>query len=88
MESGAASEERDDNRLDRAELMRLYEQYAVEIRACLDFAHRYLAFYVGLLSAILVAVVAGLLQADARDFRVFGLLIGPLLMVTLQKSAT
>jgi hypothetical protein len=29
---------------------------------------------------MLVAVVVGLLQADAGDFRVFGLLIGPLLM--------
>jgi len=49
----------------QAELLGLHDQYAAEIRACLDFAHRSLAFYVGLLSALLVALLAGLLRADA-----------------------
>jgi hypothetical protein len=69
--------------LDPAGLLGLQEQYATEIRACLDFTHRNLAFYVGLLSALLVALLAGLLQADAGDTRILALLIGPILIVCL-----
>jgi hypothetical protein len=71
----------DDNKLDRAELLKLYDQQALEIRACLDLAHRNLAFYVGLLSALLVVVLAGLLRAGAGDLRVLWLLFGPILMI-------
>jgi hypothetical protein len=47
----------------------------------LDLTHRSLAFYVGLLSALLVALLAGLLQADAGDSRSLALLLGPVLIV-------
>jgi hypothetical protein len=76
-------EEGQEEKLDRAELLALHEQYATEMRTCLDFAHRNLAFYVGLLSAILAAVLAGLLQVDAGDVKALGLLIGPALIVWL-----
>jgi hypothetical protein len=67
--------EKEEN-LDRAELLTLHEHYANEIRTSLDLAHRNLSFYVGLLSAILAAVLAGLLKAGAGDRRVLLLLIG------------
>jgi hypothetical protein len=69
------------DKLDRGELLKLYDQHALEIRACLDLAHRSLAFYVGLLSALLVAVLAGLLRGDAAGIRVLWLLLGPILMI-------
>jgi len=75
--------QRDGSDLSRDELLGLHEQYATEIRACLDFTHRNLAFYVGLLSALLVALLAGLLQADAGDTKILALLIGPILIICL-----
>src|SRR6266496_5969512 len=83
MGSERDEEEGQEEKLDRAELLALHEQYATEMRTCLDFAHRNLAFYVGLLSAILAAVLAGLLQVDAGDVKALGLLIGPALIMWL-----
>jgi hypothetical protein len=56
------------------------------MRTSLDFAHRNLTFYVGLLSAILAAALAGMLQADAGDPRVLSLLIAPGLAVWLAET--
>jgi len=53
------------------------------MRTSLDFAHRNLTFYVGLLSAILAATLAGLLQVDSGNPRVFLLLIAPGLVLWL-----
>jgi hypothetical protein len=54
--------------LSRADLLRLHEYCADEIRTSLDFAHRNLSFYVGLLSALLAAVIAGLLNVHRGDW--------------------
>jgi hypothetical protein len=61
----------------------LHEEYLNEMRSSLDFAHRNLTFYVGLLSAILAAALAGLLQVDAGDPRALSLLLAPGLTVWL-----
>jgi hypothetical protein len=74
---------RDNERLDRAELLQLHQQYAAEMQTSSDFAHRNLSFYVGLLSAILGALLAGLLSIDSGDLRVLWLLVGPGLVVWL-----
>jgi hypothetical protein len=39
-----------DGKLDRAELLMLHDNFVGEMRTSLDFAHRNLTFYVGLLS--------------------------------------
>lgn len=65
-----------EKKLDRAELLALHEHYATEMRASLDFAHRNLSFYVGLLSAILAALLAGILKAGPGDLRALWLLSG------------
>jgi hypothetical protein len=75
----ADRERLDDERLGRETLLKLYDQQLIEIRACLDFAHRNLAFYAGLPSAIL----AGLLNATFGQQRVLALLIGPALILVL-----
>jgi hypothetical protein len=75
--------EREEEKLDRAELLMLHEHYATEMRTSLDFTHRNLSFYVGLLSAILAATIAGLLQVGAGDLRLLWLLPGPALAVWL-----
>jgi hypothetical protein len=72
-----------EEKLDRAELLVLHEHYATEMRASLDFAHRNLSFYVGLLSAIPAAVLAGTLNAHPGDLRAFRLLTGVGLAVWL-----
>jgi hypothetical protein len=69
--------------LDRAELLMLHDAYLNEMRTSLDFAHRNLTFYVGLLSAILAAALAGLLQVDVGDPRALTLLLAPGLVVWL-----
>jgi hypothetical protein len=79
----AGRNERQWEKLDRAELLMLHEQYATEMRTSLDFVHRNLSFYVGLLSAILAAVLAGFLHMGAGDMRVLWLLAGPGLVVCL-----
>jgi hypothetical protein len=70
-------------RLDRVDLFRLHEYCANEIRTSLDFAHRNLSFYVGLLSVLLAAVTAGLLNVERGDRRAFGLFIGLALIMVL-----
>lgn len=72
-----------DGKLDRAELLMLHDIFVGEMRTSLDFAHRNLAFYVGLLSAILAATLAGLLQVDSGNPRAFLLLIAPGLVLWL-----
>jgi hypothetical protein len=78
-----AEKEEEGERLDRADLWRLHEYCANEIRTSLDFAHRNLSFYVGLLSALLAAVIAGLLNVHRGDRRALGLLIGVALILVL-----
>jgi hypothetical protein len=75
--------ERKDGKLDRAELLMLHDSFVGEMRTSLDFAHRNLIFYVGLLSAILAATLAGLFQVDSGDRRAFYLLIAPGLVLWL-----
>src|SRR5215208_3961585 len=72
-----------DGKLGRAELLMLHDAFVGEMRTSLDFAHRNLTFYVGLLSAILAATLAGLLQIDSGNPRVFLLLIAPGLVLWL-----
>jgi hypothetical protein len=72
-----------DGKLDRGELLMLHDSFLSEMRTSLDFAHRNLTFYVGLLSAILAATLAGLLNADSGNPKVFLLLIAPGLMLWL-----
>jgi hypothetical protein len=40
-------------------LLQLYEHYKRELRSELEFTYKYLNFYVGLNSALLVATIAG-----------------------------
>jgi hypothetical protein len=75
--------EREGKKLDRAELLMLHECYVTEMRASLDFAHRNLSFYVGLLSAILASVLVGFLHMGAGDTRMLWLLAGPVLAICL-----
>jgi len=83
MQATSHNEGRTDSKLGREELFKLYDQQTLEIRACLYFAHRNLAFYVGLLSAILVAMLASLLSVEIGDKRALALLFGPLIIVLL-----
>jgi hypothetical protein len=73
----------DAERVGRETLLKLYDQQLVEIRACLDFAHRNLAFYAGLLSAVLAATLAGLLSTTGGHQRALALLVGPALIIVL-----
>jgi hypothetical protein len=81
-----SQQQKEENKLNRVELLMLHETYVNEMRTSLDFAHRNLTFYVGLLSAILAAALAGLLQADAGDLRVISLLLAPGLAVWLAEA--
>jgi hypothetical protein len=67
--------------LDRDALEDLRRYYAGIVRENLDFSHRYLNFYVGLNSALLAAMTAGLLGLEKGDRRGLWLLAGPLLMI-------
>jgi hypothetical protein len=69
--------------LDRDALEDLRRDYAGIVRENLDFSHRYLNFYVGLNSALLAAMTAGLLGLEKGDRRGLWLLAGPLLMIAL-----
>jgi hypothetical protein len=73
----------DNERLNRAELLQLHQQYTSEIRTSLDFVNRNLSFYVGLMSAILGILLAALLNVDSGNLRALWLLIGPGLVVWL-----
>lgn len=73
----------DNERLNRAELLQLYQEYTSEIRTSLDFVNRNLSFYVGLMSAILGILLAALLNVDSGNRRALWLLIGPGLVVWL-----
>jgi hypothetical protein len=73
----------DNERLNRAELLQLHQQYASEIRTSLDFVNRNLSFYVGLMSAILGILLAALLNVDSGNRRALWLLIGPGLVIWL-----
>jgi hypothetical protein len=75
--------EKEGQKLDRAELLILHDQYATEMRSSLDFAHKNLSFYVGLLSAILAAVLAGFLRMGAGHLRLLWLLTGSGLAIWL-----
>jgi hypothetical protein len=69
--------------LDRNALQKLHEYYAAIVRDNLDFCHKYLNFYVGLNSALLAAMSAGLLHLERGDRRGLWLLAGPPLMIAL-----
>jgi hypothetical protein len=69
--------------LDREALGELHQYYATIVRDNLDFCHKYLNFYVGLNSALLAAMSAGLLHLEKGDRRGLWLLAGPLLVVAL-----
>ena len=57
----------DNERLNRAELLQLHQQYTSEIRTSLDFVNRNVSFYVGLMSAILGILLAALLNVDSGN---------------------
>lgn len=69
--------------LDRHELVELYEHYDAAIKNELDFCHRYLNFYIGLLSTILALTVTGLVDMSRGDAFGLTLTVGPLLAITL-----
>src|SRR6266540_4300464 len=69
--------------LDRNALQKLHEYYAAIVRDNLDFCHKYLNFYVGLNSALLAAMSAGLLHLERGDRRGLWLLAGPPLVIAL-----
>ena len=64
-------------------LLQLYEHYKSELRSDLEFAYKYLNFYVGLNSALLAATIAGLLRQHEGDKKGLLLLSGPLLIICL-----
>jgi hypothetical protein len=67
--------------LRRDELLDLYKHYDNVINQELGFFFQYFNFYIGLVSAILVLSVTGLLNLDMGDERAFLLLVGPLLII-------
>jgi len=69
--------------LTRPELIDLYKHFWSVILAELGFCHQYLNFYIGLLSAILAATLAGLLSIKFRGWDELALLLGPVLIVVL-----
>ena len=71
------------DQLTRAELFDLRKHYEGVVREELGLSHQYFNFYVGLLSAIQAATLAGLLQIDSGDLRGLSLLIGPLVALYL-----
>ena len=69
--------------LSRSDLLDLYKHYWVVLQAELSFCHQYLNFYIGLLSALLAATLAGLLSIKFRGWDELALLLGPVLIVVL-----
>lgn len=65
------------------DLIDLYKHYWSVLHAELGFCHQYLNFYSGLLSAILAATIAGLLNMKFGDLHELVLLFGPSLMFVL-----
>lgn len=66
-----------------ADLVDLYKHYWSLLYAELGFCHQYLNFYSGLLSAILAATLAGLLNMKFGGVHELLLLFGPSLMFVL-----
>ncbi len=69
--------------LTRPELLELHSHYASVVKDELNFCYQYLNFYIGLLSAILAATLAGLLNIHYGDIRGLALLLGPILTAAL-----
>lgn len=72
--------------LTRPELLGLHSHYSSVVKDELNFCYQYLNFYIGLLSAILAATLAGLLNVHYvhyGDIRGLTLLLGPILTVVL-----
>jgi hypothetical protein len=64
-------------------LVDLYKHFWSVVQSELSFCHQYLNFYSGLLSAILAATLAGLLNIKFGGLHELILLFGPLLMIVL-----
>jgi hypothetical protein len=69
--------------LKRSELVDLHKRYADEVNQQLEFCFSYLNFYTGLLSALLAAVLTGVLSLKPHGPLAFVLLIGPALICIL-----
>lgn len=69
--------------LSRNELIELYKHYDTALKDELDFCHRYLNFYIGLLSTILALTMTGLVDVSRGDAFGLALVVGPLLAVVL-----
>src|SRR5712691_7685842 len=67
----------------RSELFALHSHYSSIVKDELNFCYQYLNFYIGLLSAILAATLAGLLNVHYGDIRGLTLLLGPILTAVL-----
>jgi hypothetical protein len=74
-----------ENSLGRKELIELYSHFRTVGKEELNLLYQYLNFYVGLLSAILAATLAGILNSQglAGNVRELYLLVGPLLILAL-----
>lgn len=77
------SEDKSVQSLSREELFDLYKFFDTSTKDELNFFFQYLHFYIGLLSAIMGATLAGLLDIPANDLRGLILLIGPALILIL-----
>jgi len=71
--------------LTRPELLGLHSHYSSVVKDELNFCYQYLNFYMGLLSAILAATLAGLLNVHYGDIRGLTLLLGPILTAVLAR---
>src|SRR5690242_15919895 len=69
--------------LTRSELFELHSHYSSVLKEELNFCYQYLNFYIGLLSAILAATLAGLFNVHNGDIRGLALLLGPILTAVL-----
>lgn len=69
--------------LQPSNLIDLYKHYWSALQQELGFCFQYLNFYIGLLSALLAATLAGLLSIKFGDLRGLALLLGPALIFVL-----
>ena len=69
--------------IDSDELLELYKHYEGVIKEQLDFCFKYLNFYIGLLSALTAATIAGLIDQDTTSHFRTTLVVGPLLILLL-----